>query len=253
MKFISGKKLSMTQIWSGDKVVAVTPVAAGTCTITQVKNKVRDGYESLQLAYGERKVKNIKKPQQGHYQKSGLKAAAHVREFRVADTAGFKAGDVVTVDTFKVGDSIDVTGTSKGKGFQGVVKRHHFHGFRATHGNKDQERMPGSIGPKGPAHVFKGTRMGGRMGGVRVTTTNLKIAAIDAEKNILFIAGAIPGAVNGFVMIKGEGDLVVNTQAAPAALAATEAAPAADAAEVKAEPVAVEAVSSAPATEEVKN
>jgi len=214
MKFISGKKMSMTQIWSGDQVVAVTPVLAGPCTITQVKNKTKDGYEALQLAYGERKLKNIKKPQQGHYKKAGLSAAAHVREFKTDKAADFKLGDVVTVETFAVGDKINVTGTSKGRGFQGVVKRHHFHGFRATHGNKDQERMPGSIGPKGPAHVFKGTRMGGRMGGERVTTTNLQVAGIDPEKNIIFVAGAVPGALNGFVMITASGDLQVNLRKA---------------------------------------
>ncbi|MFA5109423.1 MAG: 50S ribosomal protein L3 [Patescibacteria group bacterium] len=208
MKFILGKKLSMTQIWSGDEVKAVTPVLAGPCVITQVKNKAKDGYEALQLAYGERQEKNINKPQRGHFKKTGVKPA-HVREFRT-ETADFKEGDIVSVETFVVGDVVNATGTSKGKGFQGVVKRHHFHGFRKTHGNKDQERMPGSIGAKGPAHVFKGTRMGGRMGGERVTTTNLKIAAIDAEKNILFVAGAVPGAINGFIMIAGQGDLKVN-------------------------------------------
>lgn len=213
MKFISGKKLSMTQIWSGDAVMAVTPVLAGPCTVTQVKSKAKDGYEALQLAYGERKEKNINKPQLGHYKKTGVKPA-HVREFRMDNAADFKAGDVVTVETFAVGDKINVTGVSKGKGFQGVVKRHGFHGFRKTHGNKDQERMPGSIGPKGPAHVFKGTRMGGRMGGDKVTTTNLEVAAIDAEKNIIFVKGAVPGAINGFVTIKGDGELKVNLQKA---------------------------------------
>lgn len=211
MKFISGKKLSMTQIWSGDAVMAVTAVLAGPCTVTQIKSKAKDGYEALQLAYGERKEKNINKPQLGHYKKTGVKPA-HVREFRMDNAADFKAGDVVTVETFAVGDKINVTGVSKGKGFQGVVKRHGFHGFRKTHGNKDQERMPGSIGPKGPAHVFKGTRMGGRMGGDKVTTTNLEVAAIDAEKNIIFVKGAVPGAINGFITIKGDGELKVNLQ-----------------------------------------
>lgn len=209
MKFISGKKSSMTQIWSGDAVMAVTPVLAGPCTVTQVKSKAKDGYEALQLAYGVRKEKNINKPQLGHFKKTGVKPA-HVREFRMDNAADFKAGDVVTVDAFTVGEKVNVTGVSKGKGFQGVVKRHGFHGFRKTHGNKDQERMPGSIGAKGPAHVFKGTRMGGRMGGDRVTTTNLEIAAIDAENNIIFIKGAVPGAINGFITIKAEGELKVN-------------------------------------------
>lgn len=213
MKFISGKKLSMTQIWSGDAVMAVTPILAGPCVITQIKSKAKDGYEALQLAYGERKEKNINKPQLGHYKKTGVKPA-HVREFRMDNAADFKAGDIVSVETFAVGDKINVTGTSKGRGFQGVIKRHGFHGFRKTHGNKDQERMPGSIGPKGPAHVFKGMLMGGRMGGDRVTTTNLEVAAIDAAKNIIFVKGAVPGAINGFVMIKGDGELKVNLKPA---------------------------------------
>ena len=239
MKFISGKKLSMTQIWSGDEVIAVTPVQAGPCVITQVKTKAKDGYEALQLAYGVRKEKNIKKPQLGHYKAAGVKPM-HVREFKIEDSSQFKVGDVVSVEAFAAKDAIDVTGTSKGKGFQGVVKRHHFHGFRKTHGNKDQERMPGSIGPKGPAHVFKGTRMGGRMGGERVTTTNLEVVAIDAEKNIIFVKGAVPGAINGFVMIKGEGNLQVNLKKAAQAEIVPEVA------EAKTEePVAEEAKSEA--------
>jgi large subunit ribosomal protein L3 len=213
MKFILGEKAMMTQIWSGDEVVAVTPVSAGPCVITQVKNKTSDGYNALQMGFGERKEKNINKPQRGHFKKTGLKPK-HVREFRVDEAPSFKEGDVVSVETFAVGDIIDVSGVSKGRGFQGVVKRHHFHGFRKTHGNKDQERMPGSIGAKGPAHVFKGTRMAGRMGGDRVTTTNLKIAAIDAENNILFVAGAVPGALHSLVMIRSKGDLQVNLKTA---------------------------------------
>jgi large subunit ribosomal protein L3 len=213
MKFISGKKLSMTQIWVGDNVVAVTPVLAGPCTITQVKTTAKDKYEALQLAYGTRKAKNIKKPQLGHYKATKV-SPAYVREFRLDEAANFKAGDVITVETFATGDKVAVTGTSKGKGFQGVVKRHGFHGFRKTHGNKDQERMPGSIGPKGPAHVFKGMRMAGRMGGEQVTVTNLEVASVDAANNILFIKGALPGAINGFVSICGPGDLQVNLKAA---------------------------------------
>ena len=201
----------------GDKVFGVTPVQAGPCVVTQVKTKAKDGYNALQLAYGTRQAKNINKPQLGHFKSLNI-LPAHVREFRTEEAANFKAGDVITVKTFKVGDIVNVTATSKGKGFQGVVKRHHFHGFRKTHGNKDQERMGGSIGPKGPAHVFKGTRMGGRMGGDRVTTTNLEIISIDEAKNILFIKGAVPGAINGLALINGQGELVVN-QAAPEAVA----------------------------------
>lgn len=209
MKFISGKKLQMTQIWVNDKVIGVTPVMAGPCVITQIKNTKRDGYEALQLAYGTRKEKNINKPQLTQYKALGVKPS-HVREFRLTAATDLKIGDTVTVGTFEVGDSVNISGTSKGKGFQGVVKRHHFAGFRATHGNKDQERMPGSIGPKGPAHVFKGTRMAGRMGGERVTTTNLEIVKIDEENNTIFIKGSVPGAINGFVTITGNGELKVN-------------------------------------------
>ncbi len=213
MKFILGNKLSMTQVWKGDRVIAVTPVLAGPCVITQVKNQSKDGYEALQLASGTRKEKNINKPQIGHFKSAGVKPA-HVREFRLGKTADFKVGDVISVEAFTEGDIINVTGTSKGKGFQGVVKRHGFHGFRKTHGNKDQERMPGSIGPKGPAHVFKGTRMAGRMGGDRVTTTNLEVVSVNPAENIIYVKGSVPGAINGLVMITGRGDLQVNLKKA---------------------------------------
>lgn len=204
----------MTQIWKGDKVIAVTPVLATPCTISQVKNKETDGYEALQLASGTRKEKNINKPQLGHFKPSGVRPA-HVCEFRLEKTDNFKIGDIVSVETFAEGDTINVTGTSKGKGFQGVVKRHGFHGFRKTHGNKDQERMPGSIGPKGPAHVFKGTKMGGRMGGDRVTTTNLEVISLNPEENIIYVKGSVPGAINGLVMITGKGELQVNLKKTP--------------------------------------
>jgi len=249
MKFISGKKMSMTQVWNGDKVFAVTPVQAGPCQITQVKTKATDGYEAVQLAYGERKKKNINKPQIGHF-KGMEKMPKHVREFRTTDVASLKVGDVINVETFAVGDKINVTGTSKGKGFQGVVKRHHFHGFRKTHGNKDQERMPGSIGPKGPARVFKGTRMGGRMGGERVTTTNLEIIKVDVENNLIFIKGAIPGAINGLVLINSEGELKVNVKPVVAEVATEEIAPAE--VEVKEDVVETEEKPEEVKTEEVK-
>lgn len=214
MKFILGKKMSMTQVWVQDKVIAVTPVLAGPCTVTQVKTKEKDGYEALQIAYGTRKEKNINKPQRGHVKNLNIKPA-HFKEFLISGANNFKVGDIITAETFASSDVIDVTGVSKGKGFQGVVKRHHFAGFRKTHGNKDQERMGGSVGPKGPAHVFKGTRMGGRMGGERVTTTNLEVVSV--SDGVIFIKGAVPGAINGLVMIKGQGDLKVNlVKATPA-------------------------------------
>ncbi len=241
MKFIIGKKMAMTQIWNNDQVMAVTPVQAGPCLITQIKTKDKDGYEALQLAYGKRKAKNISKPQLGHVKGLDLKPQ-HLREFRTDKTQDLKIGDSITVDTFSVGDNVMATGTSKGKGFQGVVKRHGFHGFRKTHGNKDQERMPGSIGPKGPAHVFKGTRMAGRMGNERVTVTNLEVAKVDAENNVIFIKGALPGAINGLILLKGQGDLQVNIQAAPATVAIVD----------EAQTVELAAETDAPVLEEVK-
>jgi len=201
--------MAMTQVWSSDKVIGVTPVKAGPCTITQVKNKDVDGYSALQLAFGERKEKNIKKPQLGHFKKANVKPS-HVKEFRTNDLTEVKIGDIISASTFKSGDIIDVTGTSKGKGFQGVVKRHGFSGFRATHGNKDQERMPGSIGATGPAHVFKGIKMGGRTGGAKITTSNLEIVSVDVDNDIIYIKGSVPGAINSLVMIKGQGELELN-------------------------------------------
>ena len=247
MKFILGTKLSMTQVWNEDKVFAVTPVLANPCVITQVKTKVRDGYEAVQLATGVRKAKNIKKPQLGHLKNLDIKPA-HLREFRVEDTATFKVGDVVSVETFLVGDSINVTGVSKGRGFQGVVKRHHFAGFRKTHGNKDQERMGGSIGPKGPAHVFKGTRMGGRMGGDKVTTLNLEVISVDSEKNIIYVKGALPGAINSLITIIGKGDIKLNLKKEAAKEVAPEIVEEVKAEEVKTEEAKTDEIK----TEEVK-
>lgn len=221
MKFILGKKLDMTVMWQGEKAVAVSRVQAGPCPIVQIKEKERDGYAAVQIGYGKKKEKNIKKPQKGHLNKlkahpavGGTKLKTNVRnlkEFRCSqdEIAVLKIGDMIDVDTFSVGDTVKVTGTSKGKGFQGVVKRHGFHGQDKTHGNKDQLRMPGSIGAQAPQRVFKGVRMPGRMGGERVTTTNLEIIGVDKENNILLIKGSVPGARNSLVMIRGEGELKV--------------------------------------------
>lgn len=194
----------MTQIWDKDKVLAVTKVQAGPCTVTQVKNRDKDGYSAVQLGFGARKEKNINKAQQGHTK--GLGNFQCMREFRVEDEAPEK-GSVISVETFEKGDVVDVISTSKGKGFQGVVKRYGFKGSKKTHGNKDQLRMPGSIGATGPAHVFKGTRMGGRMGGDRVTIKNQTIAGIDVENGIVLIYGNVPGARNSVVLISAEGEL----------------------------------------------
>lgn len=212
MKFILGKKVNMTQVWDNDKVIAVTKVQAGPCFITQIKDVNTDAYQAVQLAYGEKKVKNISKPVRGHLKKAGFEKenARHIKEFRITELKPeMKVGGLIDVSTFKKGDIVDVTGVSKGKGFQGVVKRHHFSGHKSTHGNKDQERTSGSVGAKGPARIFKGTRMPGRMGGDQVTVKNLEIIEVDLENNVLFIKGAVPGCESGLVIIKGAGDLIV--------------------------------------------
>ena len=214
MKFIIGKKIDMTQIWQGEEAKAVTRVKAGPCPVVQIKRRDKDGYEAVQLGFGERKEKNIKKPQKNHAQ--GLGNLRHLREFNLSrpkknDGMGIelKRGDIIGVDTFAAGDIVQVTGTSKGKGFQGVVKRHGFHGHNTTHGTKDQVRHSGSISAGGVQHVFTGMRMSGRMGGDQVTVKNLRIIEVDAANGILSIEGAIPGARNGLVLIQGNGKLEI--------------------------------------------
>jgi large subunit ribosomal protein L3 len=227
MKFIIGTKLDMTQDWQGDNVVAVTRVKAEPCVIVQLKNKEKDGYEAVQLGFGVRKEKNINKPQKNHYKKLGN--FAKTREFR-ATVGDLKIGDKIGASTFEVGDIIQVVGTSKGKGFQGSVKRHGFSGSKMTHGNKDQQRMPGSVGAKGPARIFKGIKMPGRMGGERVTVKNLEILKIDVENNILYIKGAVPGCANGLLLVSGEGELKILSEEKTTNKETTET-------KIKAEPV----------------
>lgn len=204
MKFILGKKIEMTQRFKEDGIVApVTVVEAGPCVITQVKKSEKEGYNSVQVGFGEKKKPN--KSIQGHLK--GLNGARYLREFRVDELDKSERGKEINVSTFTVGDKLNVIGTSKGKGFQGVVKRHGFKGSKATHGNKDQLRMPGSIGATDAARVFKGMRMGGHMGDDQVTVKNLELIEIDQENNYLFIKGAVPGARNGLLMISAEGEL----------------------------------------------
>jgi large subunit ribosomal protein L3 len=216
MKFILGKKLDMTQVWRGDEVVPVTRIQAGPCTVVQVKNKVKDKYSAIQISFDVRKEKNVNKAQKGHIKKAEIKAnPRYMREFRLdkngaSNETAIDVGDAIDVLTFAPGDIVKITGTSKGKGFQGVVKLYGFSGSKKTHGNKDQERMPGSNGATGPAHVFKGSRMPGRMGSDQVTTTNLEIIEVDKDNNILLVKGAVPGVRNGLVMISGKGELMFN-------------------------------------------
>lgn len=204
MKFILGKKLEMTQKFSEDgTVVPVTAVLAGPCMVTQVRTSEKDGYNAVQIGF---LVKNkLNKPQSGHLK--GLDNFRYLKEFRPEgfdNKEGLKRGDKISVENFEVGDVVKVSGVSKGKGFQGVVKRHGFSGGPASHGDKDQLRMPGSIGAQGPQRVLKGLRMPGHMGDHCVTIKNLKVIEIDKDKNIIFIKGAIPGARNGLVEIIGE-------------------------------------------------
>ena len=208
MKFILAEKKEMTQQFAEDgTVIPVTRVVAGPCVITQSKTVDKDGYTAVQLAFG--KKNHINKPLAGHLKDLGK--FRYLKEFKVSaeEASKIKIGDKITVNIFQPGDIVKVSGTSKGKGFQGVVKRWGFHGSPASHGHKDQLRMPGSIGATGPAHVFKGTKMGGRMGGSQVTVTNLEIIKINPDTNEIFIKGAVPGPRNNLLLLSGAGDLVI--------------------------------------------
>lgn len=208
MKLIIGKKLNMTQIFTptGD-VLPVTIIQAWPAAITQIKTVKRDGYEAIQIAAGTKK--KVNKPQTGHLKGNNFR---YVRECRMP-IADLKVGDSWAVDVFAEGEKVMITGTSKGKGFQGVVKRWGFHGSPASHGHKDQLRMPGSIGTTGPARVFKGKKMGGHMGAVTTSVKWLEIIKIDSENNQLYVKGAVPGARNGLLYIYSEGDLIVKSVA----------------------------------------
>jgi large subunit ribosomal protein L3 len=203
MKNILGRKVGMTQIFDKDgTIIPVTLIEAGPCYVTQKKTVETDGYNAIQLGFGEVREKNLNKPQTGHLKKSGVPGVKYLREFRVADPAEYTEGQKIDVSIFEVGDVVDVVGTSKGKGFAGVVKRHHFGGGPKTHGQSDRWRASGSIGAGStPGRVLKGVRMAGRMGNQRTTVQNLKIALVDADKNLLAIKGAIPGAKNGLVIV----------------------------------------------------
>lgn len=204
MKGILGKKLGMTQIFDENGVVTpVTIIEAGPCYVTQKKTKEKDGYSAIQLGFGELRDKSLKKPIAGHLKRSNAPAVKHMREFRVKDPDEYQEGQKIDVSIFSVGDKVDITGTSKGKGFAGVVKRHGFRGGPKTHGQSDRWRAPGSVGAGStPARIFKGVRMAGQMGNQRVTAQNLKVALVDPGKNILAIKGPVPGGKNGLVIIR---------------------------------------------------
>ncbi|GIJ26246.1 50S ribosomal protein L3 [Micromonospora qiuiae] len=203
VKGILGAKLGMTQVWDNNRVVPVTVVQAGPCVVTQVRDADKDGYSAVQLAYGAIDPRKVKKPLRGHYAKADVAPRRHLVELRTADAADYSLGQEITVEEFPAGASIDVTGKTKGKGFAGVMKRHGFHGLRASHGVERKHRSPGSIGGCAtPGRVFKGTRMGGRMGGVRYTVQNLTVQAVDTENNLLLVRGAIPGPKGALVLVR---------------------------------------------------
>ena len=197
---ILGKKLGMGQVFSEDgQVIPVTAIQAGPCVVTQVKTKENDGYNAVQLGFGE--AKRLNKPMKGHLKNLG--AFKYLREVRVEDTSDIKPGSVVDVGIFQPGELVKVTGTSKGKGFAGVVKRHGFAGGPKSHGQSDRHRAPGSIGAgTDPGRVIKGLRMAGHMGNRRVTVRNLEVVKVDPEANLLLVKGAVPGARNALLLIQ---------------------------------------------------
>ena len=202
-KGIIGKKLGMTQIFDENGVVIpVTVIEAGPCPVTQKKTVETDGYDAVQLAFGEIREKLVNKPQAGHFKKAGVQAKRHLKEFRLENAADMNVGDVVAVDTFAAGDKVDVTGNTKGRGYTGAIKRWNLHMLGKTHGIGPIHRQSGSMGVIDPARIFKNKKMAGQYGNEQVTILNLKVVKIDAEKNIIAVRGAIPGAKNGIVFIR---------------------------------------------------
>jgi large subunit ribosomal protein L3 len=201
-KAILGKKLGMLQIFDDSgRVVPVTAVQAGPCIVTQRKTIENDGYEAIQVGFVPAKAKQVKKPQKGHFAKQGVSAMRHLREFRLDDIASYNLGNEIKADIFSAGDVVDISGVSKGKGFQGSIKRHGFSRGPMQHGSK-YHRRNGSLGAKGPARVLPGRKGPGRMGGDRVTVQGLHIIRVDADKDLILIKGAIPGARKTVVMIQ---------------------------------------------------
>ena len=201
-KGILGKKIGMTQVFTTEgRVVPVTVVEAGPCPVVQKKTVATDGYNAIQVGFSMLRESLSNKPRKGHFQKASLKPMRYVREFKVADVENYEVGQEVTVDLFAVGDKLDVVGTSKGKGFAGMIKRHNGSRGPMAHGSK-YHRRTGSLGAKGPARVFKGRELPGRMGGERVTVQNLEVIRIDVDKNLILIKGAVPGANKSLLILK---------------------------------------------------
>jgi large subunit ribosomal protein L3 len=197
---IIGKKLGMTQVFGESSTRAVTAIEAGPCTVTQVKTIDRDGYQAVQFGYGEKKTRKSARKGAGENVPVRFR---YLREFLLDEGQAFQPGQKIDVSLFQAGDMVDVTGTSRGKGFAGGVKRYHFHGGPKTHGQSDRHRAPGSVGSNtSPGRVFKGLRMAGHMGHERVTISNLEVVAADPARNLLLLKGAVPGMTNGLVLIR---------------------------------------------------
>ena len=202
-KGIIGKKLGMTQIFDEKgNVIPVTLIEAGPCVVSQKKTVETDGYVAVQLAYEDAKEKNLTKAELGHFKKAGVSPKKHLKEFRLADADKYGVGDVISIDTFACGDKVDITGITKGRGYTGCVKRWGHHILRMTHGTGPIHRQPGSMGVIDPARIFKNKKMPGQYGNEQVTILNLVAVKIDAEKNLIAVKGAVPGAKGGIVFIR---------------------------------------------------
>ena len=201
-KGLIGKKIGMTQLFDENgKVIPVTAVEAGPCTVVQKKTIENDGYEAIQVGFGDVKVQRVNKPMAGHFKKADVAPKKVLKEFRLADTDSVNVGDILKADIFAVGDRVDVVGTSKGKGTAGVIKRWNFSRLKETHGTGPVHRHGGSLGVIDPARIFKGKKMAGHLGAEKVTVQNLDIVKVDVENNLIAIKGAIPGPKNGIVVI----------------------------------------------------
>ncbi len=201
-KGIVGKKLGMTQLFDANgNVVPVTVIEAGPCVVAQKKTTENDGYEAVQIGYGDLKASKVNKPMKGHFAKGDVAPKKVLREFRLEDTSALNVGDIIKADVFAEGDAVDVRGTSKGKGYAGVIKRWNFSRLKESHGTGPVHRHGGSLGVIDPARVFKGKRMAGHLGHERVTVQNLSVVKVDAEKNIIAVKGAVPGPKGGIVVL----------------------------------------------------
>jgi large subunit ribosomal protein L3 len=203
VKGILGTKLGMTQIFDDTHAVPVTVIKAGPCVVAQIKTEQRDGYDAVQLAFGDVRPNQVTKPMKGHFESNSAEPQRHVVELRTGDAASYTSGQELRADVFAAGDLVDVVGVSKGKGFAGVMKRHGFAGLKASHGTHRVHRAPGAIGACAtPSRVFKGMRMAGQHGNARVTVLNLQVVQADPERNLLLVRGAVPGPEGGLVMVR---------------------------------------------------